>query len=58
MTVGVGALGSSFLPEVLNPLPAAGLGIRVVVQDRVTVRFDFGLGRSSYAFYFQFLEAF
>lgn len=56
--LGVGALGAELWPDVRQLLPAAGLGIRVVVQDRVTVRFDFGLGRSSFAFYFQFLEAF
>jgi hypothetical protein len=56
--VGVGALGSGFLPDVTQLLPAAGLGLRARVQDRVTLRFDFGVGRSSYAFYFQFLEAF
>ena len=56
--VGVGALGATALPDVTQPLPSVGLGVRVRVQDRVTVRFDFGVGRESYAFYFQFLEAF
>ncbi len=56
--VGVGALGETALPEVTKPLPSVGVGVRVRVQDRVTVRFDFGVGRESYAFYFQFLEAF
>jgi len=56
--VGVGALGETALPDVTKPLPAVGLGLRVRVQGRVTVRFDFGVGRESYAFYFQFLEAF
>lgn len=56
--VGVGALGSTALPDVTELLPAVGVGVRIALQDRVTVRFDFGLGRGSYAFYFQFLEAF
>ena len=56
--VGVGALSDTPLPEVTKPLPAVGLGLRVRVQDRVTARFDFGVGRESFAFYFQFLEAF
>lgn len=54
----VGALSGTPLPEVTKPLPAVGLGLRVRVQDRVTARFDFGVGRESFAFYFQFLEAF
>ena len=56
--VGVGALGDTPLPDVTKPLPSVGLGVRVRVQDRVTVRLDFGVGRESFAFYFQFLEAF
>jgi outer membrane protein assembly factor BamA len=56
--LGVGALGETPLPDVTKPLPSVGVGLRVRVQDRVTVRFDFGVGRESYAFYFQFLEAF
>ena len=56
--VGVGAMGSTFFPDVTQLLPSAGIGLRVRVQDRVTLRLDFGVGRGSYAFYFQFLEAF
>ena len=56
--VGVGALGDTPLPDLTKPLPSVGLGVRVRVQDRVTVRLDFGVGRESFAFYFQFLEAF
>lgn len=56
--VGLGALGHDALPNFTQLLPAVGVGLRVRVQDRVTVRLDFGLGRESFAFYFQFLEAF
>jgi outer membrane protein assembly factor BamA len=58
--LGVGALGSGLLPDYtpMNLLPSVGVGLRVRVQDRVTLRLDFGIGRGSYAFYFQFLEAF
>jgi outer membrane protein assembly factor BamA len=55
---GVGAVGPGLVPDVTNPLPSVGLGLRVMAQDRLTVRLDFGVGRESYAFYFQFLEAF
>jgi outer membrane protein assembly factor BamA len=55
---GVGALGSTPLPDFSAVLPAAGVGLRVLIQDRVTLRLDFGVGRGSTAFYFQFLEAF
>lgn len=55
---GVGALGSTPLPDFSAVLPAAGVGLRILIQDRVTLRLDFGVGRGSTAFYFQFLEAF
>ena len=58
--VGLGALGPGLLPDFTpaHLLPSVGVGLRVRVQDRVTLRLDFGVGRGSYAFYFQFLEAF
>ena len=58
--VGVGAMGPGLVPDFTPSqlLPSAGVGLRVRVQDRVTLRLDFGVGRGSYAFYFQFLEAF
>lgn len=55
---GVGAVGPSLLPDLTRPLPAVGVGLRFAAQDRLTVRLDFGIGRESTAFYFQFLEAF
>jgi hypothetical protein len=39
-------------------LPSAGLGLRVELIKRVTVRLDVGFGRDSRAVYFNFLEAF
>ncbi len=56
--VGVGAMGHGVLPNFLQLLPAIGVGLRVRLQDRANVRIDFGIGRDSFAFYFQFLEAF
>ena len=55
---GVGALGSTPLPDFTRVLPAAGAGLRVELMKRVTVRLDVGFGRDSRAVYFNFLEAF
>ena len=56
--VGVGALGSTVVLDIMHPLPAAGIGLRIELKNRVTVRLDFGFGRDSRAVYFNFLEAF
>jgi hypothetical protein len=56
--VGVGALGSTAVPDLGHLLPAAGLGARFDVQKRITLRLDVGFGRESRAVYFNFLEAF
>lgn len=56
--LGVGALGSGPVPDVLQLLPSAGVGARFDVQKRITLRLDFGFGRESRAVYFNFLEAF
>ncbi|MDP1917146.1 MAG: BamA/TamA family outer membrane protein [Myxococcales bacterium] len=56
--VGVGALSSTALPDFTSVLPSLGVGLRVELIRRVTVRLDFGFGRESRAVYFNFLEAF
>lgn len=56
--VGAGALGGQAWPDLSNVLPAAGAGLRVELQKRITVRLDVGFGRDSRAVYFNFLEAF
>lgn len=55
---GVGVLGSTALPDFSQLLPSLGAGLRIELMRRVTVRVDFGVGRDSRAFYFNFLEAF
>lgn len=55
---GVGALSSSMVPDVRELLPSVGVGLRVELLRRVTVRLDVGFGRESRAVYFNFLEAF
>jgi hypothetical protein len=55
---GLGALGSTPLPDFTRVLPAGGAGLRVELLKRVTVRLDVGFGRDSRAIYFNFLEAF
>lgn len=39
-------------------LPNAGLGFRWEVQPRMNLRLDFGFGKETYGFYFNFNEAF
>ncbi|MBL8923191.1 MAG: BamA/TamA family outer membrane protein [Myxococcaceae bacterium] len=56
--LGVGALSSTLVPDFSSVLPAAGVGLRVELLRRVTVRLDVGFGRESRAVYFNFLEAF
>jgi len=55
---GVGALSQTALPDFTSVLPSLGVGLRVELIRRVTVRLDFGFGRESRAVYFNFLEAF
>ncbi|WNJ16740.1 BamA/TamA family outer membrane protein [Pontibacter sp. G13] len=42
----------------LGLLPNAGIGYRLAVQPRMNIRLDFGVGRDSFGFYFNFHEAF
>lgn len=56
--VGLGALSSNVLPDFTSVLPSIGIGLRVELIRRVTVRLDVGFGRESRAVYFNFLEAF
>ena len=56
--VGAGALGPDGWPDLTRLLPAAGVGLRVELQRRVTVRLDVGFGRASNGVYLNFLEAF
>lgn len=56
--VGAGALGGDALPDVTRPVPAVGLGYRLHLFDRITLRLDVGFGDRSRAVYFNFLEAF
>lgn len=56
--LGVGAMSQTLLPDFSSVLPCAGLGLRVELLRRVTVRLDVGFGRESRAVYFNFLEAF
>lgn len=39
-------------------LPNLGVGYRLEVQPRMNVRFDLGVGRDNFGFYFNFTEAF
>ncbi len=39
-------------------LPNIGVGYRLEVQPRMTIRFDFGVGRETTGFYFNFNQAF
>lgn len=56
--VGLGALSPNALPDFTSVLPTVGVGLRVELLQRVTVRLDVGFGRESRAVYFNFLEAF
>ena len=55
--VGGGTLGENF-GELEGALPNAGVGYRLVVQQRLNARLDLGFGRASRAMYFNFSEAF
>lgn len=54
---GLGAIGMD-MSEYTNWLPNLGLGYRLEVQPRMNLRVDFGFGRDSFGFYFNFTEAF
>ena len=56
--VGVGALGPGLVPDPSHVLPAVGVGYRLELQTRITLRVDVGFGRDARAVYFNFLEAF
>ncbi len=52
--------GGSIAPDVAfkNWLPNGGIGYRLEVQPRMNLRLDFGLGKNTRGFYFNFNEAF
>ncbi|MGL1886431.1 MAG: BamA/TamA family outer membrane protein [Reichenbachiella sp.] len=54
---GVGSMGTD-ITELEKMLPSVGLGYRLEVQPRMNLRLDFGFGRETYGFYFNFNEAF
>ena len=58
----VGWLGGGSLGETVGELnkwlPNAGLGFRFEVQPRMNLRVDYGFGKESSGFYFNFNEAF
>ncbi len=56
--VGAGVLGPGALPDFTRFLPAAGAGLRIELQQRITMRLDVGFGDGTRAVYFNFLEAF
>ncbi len=51
-----GTLASNF--GFNNFLPNGGIGYRIEVQPRMAIRLDFGVGRKTVGFYFNFNEAF
>ncbi|SMO52079.1 Surface antigen [Solitalea koreensis] len=55
--LGTGSIGQD-PAEFKNWLPNGGLGFRYEVQPRMNLRLDYGLGRGSSGFYFNFNEAF
>ena len=55
--VGVGTLGET-VGEFDKWLPNFGLGFRFEVQPRMNLRIDFGFGKETTGFYFNFNEAF
>ena len=55
--LGGGTLGKTIV-EFEKWLPSAGIGYRFEIQPRMNLRLDFGFGRESNAFYFNFNEAF
>jgi len=54
---GVGSVAPN-ITKMTHWLPNAGVGYRFEVQPRLNVRVDVGFGNDSYAFYFNFQEAF
>jgi hypothetical protein len=55
--VGFGTLGSDYA-HLHGVLPNVGVGYRFAIQGRLNARLDFGLGKESRAFYFNFTEAY
>lgn len=55
--VGTGTLGED-ITQWTRWLPNGGLGYRVTIQPRMNLRFDFGIGDDTTAFYLNFTEAF
>lgn len=55
--VGLGTLGSDYA-HLNGVLPNVGLGYRFAMQGRLNARIDYGVGRDSQAFYFNFTEAY
>ncbi|AFD07012.1 BamA/TamA family outer membrane protein [Solitalea canadensis] len=55
--LGTGSIGED-PTEFKNWLPNGGFGFRVEVQPRMNLRLDYGLGKGSSGFYFNFQEAF
>jgi len=54
---GVGTVGPSF-HEMNNWLPNAGIGVRLEIQPRMNVRFDYGFAKGEQGTYITFSEAF
>ncbi len=54
---GAGAIGTT-AKDFQNWLPNFGIGYRLTVQPRMNLRLDYGFGRETSGFYFNFNEAF
>jgi outer membrane protein assembly factor BamA len=54
---GAGSIGTT-ASDFQNWLPNFGVGYRLTVQPRMNLRLDYGFGRASSGFYFNFNEAF
>ena len=54
---GAGSVGTT-ASDFQNWLPNYGIGYRLTVQPRMNLRLDYGFGRASSGFYFNFNEAF
>ncbi len=52
-----GSIGNTPV-DLVHWLPNLGVGYRLEVQPRMNIRLDFGVGKESYGFYFNFNEAF
>ncbi len=54
---GAGSIGTT-ARDFQNWLPNMGIGYRLTVQPRMNLRLDYGFGRASSGFYFNFNECF